>query len=50
MSKSAKEGKTRKDLLGWKGQNKMEDKFESRIGRDKSKDIDQRRETQKILR
>ena len=49
-SESTKIGKTRKDILGEKDQNKTADKKESRTGRDKSKDIVERRETQKIMR
>ena len=48
ISKSAKEGKTHKDMLGWKDQNKTADKSDNTTGRNKSKDIGKRRKTQKI--
>ena len=52
MQQEAKaiKGKTQKDILVWKDQNKTADKFDNTIWRDKPKDIDERKETQKMLR
>ena len=37
------------NIFRWKDQNKITDKFDNTIWRDKPKDIGERRETQKIL-
>ena len=47
-SENAKQGKTRKYILGWKEQNKTADKSDNTRWREKSKDIVERRETEKI--
>ena len=48
-SESAMDGRTCNDISGWKYQKRKANKSESTTGRDKSKDIGEIRETQKIL-
>ena len=46
----SEEGKTCEDMLGWKDQDKTENKSEYLTWRDKAKDVGERKETQTISR